>query len=88
MDRYSRKDATAAFHRLVHAIGGRVATSYNDVGAYRLDWNPTYGGGNIERIENAQGGVSQPWGASRMNARAFCHMVHFAICTLGQKERM
>jgi len=54
MDRYSRKDAEMAFDRLVKAIGGRVATSYNDVGAYRLDYAGCYGGFNVERIINEQ----------------------------------
>ena len=77
-DRYTRKDAEAAFTRLISAIGGRVATKYNDVGAYRLDWNGVYGG-NIELISNEQGGVSQPFGVQRRNAREFCDAVCFAI---------
>lgn len=78
-DRYTRKDAEAAFTRLISAIGGRVATSYKDVGAYRLDWNGTYGGGNIELIINDGGGVSQPFGMMRRNAREFCESVNFAM---------
>lgn len=79
MNSYTRKDAVKAFERLVKTIGGRVATSYNDVGAYRLDWNPTYGGGNIELVCSVSGGVSQPFGPQRHNAREFCDMVRFAI---------
>lgn len=81
-DRYTRKDAEAAFNRLISAIGGRVAKDYKDVGAYRLDWNGSYGGGNIERISNEPGGVSQPFGANRRNAREFCDAVRFALDTL------
>ena len=82
MDRYTRKDAEAAFERLIKAIGGRIATKYNDVGAYRLDWNGVYGGGNIELITSVQGGVRQPFGAQRRNAREFCKAVRFAIDAL------
>lgn len=85
---YTRKDATAAFERLIKAIGGRVAKDYKDVGAYRLDWNPTYGGGNIERIVSDGGGVSQPFGAGRMNASEFCDSVYFAMNALGEAERI
>lgn len=86
MDRYTRKDAEASFTRLITAIGGRVATAYNDVGAYRLDWNGTYGGGVIERVSNPQGGVSQPFGMQRRNAREFCDAVRFAMDVLTAKE--
>lgn len=86
-DRYTRKDAEAHFERLIKAIGGRIAEDYKDVGAYRLDWNPTYGGGNIERIINAQGGVSQPFGAHRRNAKEFVNAVYFAIDVLAERDK-
>jgi hypothetical protein len=84
VDKYTRKDAEAAFDRLIKAIGGRIATSYNDVGAYRLDWNGVYGGGNIEQITSESGGVRQPFGAQRRNAREFCDSVRFAVDALEQ----
>lgn len=84
MDRYTRKDAERAFERLIKAIGGRIATSYNDVGAYRLDWNATYGGGNIEQITSVGGGVRQPFGMMRRNAREFCDAVRFATDALDE----
>lgn len=87
MDRYTKQDAFAAFNRLVAAIGGRVAEDYKDVGAYRLDWNGTYGGGNIEQIINAGGGVRQPFGAERHKAREFCTMIHFTMKALALAEK-
>ena len=86
-DRYTRKNAEAAFDRLITAIGGRVAEKYNDVGAYRLDWNGAYGGGNIERISNEQGGVSLPFGMRRHNAREFCEMVSFTMDVMSEVKR-
>ena len=82
IDRYTRKDAERAFERLIKALGGRIATAYNDIGAYRLDWNGTYGGGNIEQIINKGGAVCQPFGGQRHNAREFCDMVRFAMDAL------
>jgi len=88
MERYTRNDAIAAFDRLIAAIGGRVANHYNDVGAYRLDWNGVYGGGNIEQVINEQGGVRQPFGQSRHNAREFCDMVRFALDAIEENKRI
>jgi hypothetical protein len=87
-DRCTRKDVEAHFERLIKAIGGRVASDYKDVGAYRLDWNATYGGGNIERIVNAQGGVTQPFGITRRNATEFVSAAYFAIDVLAERDRV
>ena len=88
MDRYTRKDAERQFERLIKAIGGRVAKSYDDHGAYRLDWNIVYGGGGVERVSKESTGVSQPFCATRKNAREFCDAVHFAIRVLEEKENL
>lgn len=85
MDRYTRKDAEAQFTRLISAIGGRVATRFDDHGAYQLDWNATYGGGVIEKIDAKDSGVSHPFGSGRKNAREFCAEVNFAIRVLEVK---
>jgi hypothetical protein len=48
------------------------------VGAWTLDHNSVYGGFVIEEIHNDGGGVSQPFGSMRRNAREFCDAVYFA----------
>lgn len=88
MDRTTRKDAHAAFERLIKAIGGRVATSYDDHGAYQLDWNASYGGGVIELISDESCGVSHPFGSERHKAAPFCDMVHFAMRAIEQVPSM
>ncbi len=75
MDRYTRKDAENALGILVRHIGGHVADNWNDVGGYRLDY---YQGYNVERIVNASGGITHPFGARRMTAREFVQTVRFA----------
>ena len=55
--RYGQKDAEACFTRLVKVMRGRRAKSYNDVGGLRLDYNPIYGGVNVEEIANVNGGL-------------------------------
>lgn len=87
MDRYTRKDAEKQFERLIQAIGGCVAKSFDDHGAYQLDWNATYGGGVIEQISENSSGVNQPFGAQRHNAKDFCNMVHFAMRVLENQSR-
>jgi hypothetical protein len=102
-DRYTRKDAEAAFARLASALGktwsvtgalfegnywesksvGTLWTREGSdnrahVGAWTLDCNPTYGGYVIEEIANEGGGVTQPFGSMRRNAREFCDAVYFA----------
>ncbi len=55
--RYTKRDATIAFERLCETKNKRVATSYNDVGAWQLDCNHMYGGYRIEEIVNDSGGI-------------------------------
>jgi len=74
-ERYTRKDAERCFKRLVEDIGGRHAKSYSDVGGLRLDYNPIYGGVNIEEISNKAGGITQPFGSRRMKPAEFCSAV-------------
>ncbi len=84
MDRYTRKDAEKALQRLADATGHRLAESWNDVGGWELDYNPTYGGCVINEISNEGGAVSQPFGCQRHSPREFCDMVRFGIHALRQ----
>lgn len=87
-DRYTKKDAIAAFNRLVAVIGGHVAKNSRDDGGYMLDHNGVYGGCKVEQVgcfphrPNPDGspacGVSDVFGAARKTAREFCDAVYFA----------
>jgi hypothetical protein len=68
-------------------MDGRIATSYNDVGAYRLDHNGIYGGWNIEEIVTDGGGIRHPFGAMRRNNRDMYDTLHFASDALWEKAR-
>jgi hypothetical protein len=76
--RYTKKDADKCLVRLAHAMGGRVAKSFDDVGGLRIDYEPIYGGVNVEEISNKSGGISQPFGIMRWKPEAFCHAVRMA----------
>lgn len=74
--RYGRKDAEAAFARLAAATGNRIATSWNDVGGWSLDYAACYGGYVVHEV------CSEPFGSRRRPAREFCDAVWFAIRAL------
>jgi hypothetical protein len=93
-DRYTRRDAEAAFERLAAAVGAKIAdpswklTDRRRLGAWILDHNSVYGGYVIEayvsdsppRDERKQAytAVTRPMGDTRRNARDFADACHFA----------
>lgn len=93
-DRYTRKDAEAAFERLCKALDkpmghyapcavgesnlGPTHMFRVNPGAWALDHNGYYGGYVIDEVLESTG-VRQPFGSSRHSAREFCDMVRFAI---------
>lgn len=56
MTKITRGMVQARVRRILPLIGMRMATSYNDVGGILLDY---YHGFQLEKVTNAQGGVSQ-----------------------------
>lgn len=87
MDRYTRKDAEKCFERLLQTLGKRRARSYNDVGGWRLDYNPVYGGVKIEEIINEGGGVREPIIGNRLTPKEFCYTVNFTIRAMEAMRR-
>ena len=53
MNRFTFKDAERSFETLARALG--KSTDWSQVGAWRLDYNATYGGCKIEEKSNAAG---------------------------------
>jgi len=87
VDRFTRKDAEKALQDLCALLGKRVAKEWNDVGAWRLDYNPTYGGFVVEQIDDEHGSISRPLGDTRVSAREFWERVHFTWRALRAKEQ-
>lgn len=83
--RFSQKDVEARFDHFLKAIGKRRAVDYKDVGGYRLDYNPVYGGYSIEIIFNKNGAVSHPFG-SRLKAADLISHMSFAAEAIAQKR--
>jgi hypothetical protein len=76
MTRYTEKDAKTCFVRITAMQGKRIAKSWNEVGAWQLDCNTTYGGCSIEQIANKSGGVHTV--TNRLPPKQFCEAVWFA----------
>lgn len=77
MERYTKRDAEKAFERLL-TLTGKHAGPWNEVGAWQLDYNGTYGGYVVVEITSEGGGQTHPLGDMRRNARDFCSAVNFA----------
>ena len=78
-NRVTRQVAENQFKRLCDALGKRVATSYNDVGAWQLNYAQCYGGYQIQEIVTSTGGISEPFSSSRMSGKELYDYVNFAL---------
>jgi hypothetical protein len=78
MRKYTRKIVEQRFDNLCRVLGKRIGSSHKDVGAWKLDYNPYYGGFIICEIL-ANGGECHPVYDSRLPAREFCQAINFAI---------
>lgn len=79
-----RKDYKAVrdgFANLIRAVGGRVANSPFDHGAYQLDRQG--GGWRIERIGLNSTGVSTPFGSARLTSVQMLSHMNFVVAGIG-----
>jgi hypothetical protein len=84
MERVKRSDLDSALARLCGELGTRVAKSYNDIGAWRID--KAYGGYTIEVIDNQSGGVHQ-FNYRRRTARELFDCLNFTLDVLREASR-
>ena len=82
----SRTELNEVFSLFCKAIGKRVATTYNDTGAWTLDYAKEYGGYLIQEIINDAGAKETPLGDQRYSATELVERMRFA-CWLEQKDR-
>lgn len=74
-NKYTKKLVQNQFVRLCDALGKRVATSYQDKGAWALDW---YQG--VKIVEYLPGGgEGEPLGMTRYSNGEFYEMVNFTL---------
>jgi len=80
--RTTKTEVRHTFETLAAVMGKRVATAYNDIGAWTLDYAAFYGGYVIEEISNAGGGVFHPLTERRLSASEFATACRFAILAI------
>jgi hypothetical protein len=84
--RATKTELNEAFSLFCKAIGKRVATSWNDTGAWTLDYAKEYGGYVIQEIINDGGAKETPLGDQRYTATELVERMRFALRWLEQKE--
>ncbi|NWG03583.1 MAG: hypothetical protein HXY44_12080 [Syntrophaceae bacterium] len=85
--RATKNELNEVFKLFCKAIGKRVATTYNDTGAWTLDYAKEYGGYVIQEIINDRGAKETPLGDQRFTATELVERMRFALHWLEQKDR-
>ena len=86
-ERTTKSQILSSFQHYLDAIGKRPARSYDDVGGWELDFNPTYGGYVIYEVANTGGGQRHPLGSSRMKPSVFYDALWFATRSIEAGKR-
>jgi hypothetical protein len=85
--RATRIELNEVFKLFCEAIGKRVAQTWNDVGAWRLDYAKEYGGYVIQEIIDDRGARDIPLGDQRYSATELVERMRFALRWLEQKNK-
>jgi len=85
--RSTKTELNEVFSLFCKAIGKRVATTYNDNGAWTLDYAKEYGGYVIQEIIGDRGARETPLGDQRYSATELVERMRFALRWLEQKDR-
>ena len=86
MARTTKEQLQNKFEQFVKAVGGKVASEYNDEGGYSLDNQPIYGGWVVEQVVNDAGSIHHPFGPARKKAGELWDALDFAIRAIEIKE--
>ena len=86
-ERTTKSQIRSSFEHYLKAIGKRPAKSWNDVGGWGLDYNPTYGGYVIYEVANEGGAQSHPLGSGRKSPSAFYDALWFATRSIDASKR-
>ena len=77
--RVTVKNIEAVFRTFCRVYGLRIATAYDDVGAYAINRYMGYKVVQIVRGSEGGTGEGEPFGAHRYSAREFVDVLYFAI---------
>jgi len=84
--RPTSKEVSEVFEMFCRAIGKRVAKTWNDVGAWKMDHTREYGGYAVQEILDEKGSVTMPIGDERLKPTEFVERMRFALRWLEQKQ--
>ena len=82
----TRIEVNEVFRLFCEAIGKRVADTWNDTGAWTLDYAKEYGGYVIQEIIDDRGARETPLGDQRYSATELVERMRFALRWLDQKN--
>jgi len=85
--RATSTELNEVFNLFCEAIGKRVADTYDDTGAWTLDYAKEYGGYAIQEIINDRGAKEMPLGDQRYSATELVERMRFSLRWLEQKDR-
>lgn len=85
--RATKTEVNEVFKLFCKAIGKRVAATYNDAGAWTLDYAKEYGGYIIQEIIDNTGARDTPLGDQRYSSTGLVERMRFALRWLEQKDR-
>jgi len=83
----TKAEVNEVFKLFCKAIGKRMAESWNDTGAWTLDYAKEYGGYVIYQIINGSGARETPLGDQRYTTTDLVERMRFALRWLEQKDR-
>ena len=85
--RATKTEIDEVFKLFCEALGKRVAQTWNDAGAWTLDYAKEYGGYVIQEIIDSRGARETPLGDQRYSATELVERMRFALRWLEQKDR-
>jgi hypothetical protein len=85
--RATRIELNEVFKLFCEAIGKRVIQTWNDTGAWTLDYAKEYGGYVIQEIIDDRGARDIPLGDQRYSATELVERMRFALRWLEQKNK-
>jgi Flp pilus assembly pilin Flp len=82
MTRTTQAEVKGMFNRLCKAMNKRVATKYNDVGAWAIEYTAVYGGWLAYEITNESGCTSNILISKRLPSKDMYQALYMAVCAV------
>ena len=87
MNKITRQDVEGMFKRLCRNMNKKIAESYNDVGAWNLEYIACYGGFKVEEIACKSGSICHPLSDRRLTTREMYEALYMTNCAIENFKR-